>query len=124
MATYENPFPTSGEMPPSGSRSGLPDDDIGALPDAMRSGASSGTGYASTGGGSLLNKVVQGAHDAIDRLAEKATPALDGMNTHADQFKAMEEEWVQTARSTVRDHPLAAVGAAVVFGMLVARLTR
>lgn len=74
--------------------------------------------------GSMMDRVVQGAHQAVDRLAEKATPALDAMSGHADQWGAMQEEWVENARTTVRDHPLAAIGAAVLFGMVIARLAR
>ena len=74
--------------------------------------------------GSMMDRVVQGAHPAVDRLAEKATPALDAMAGHADQWGAMQDEWVENARTTVREHPLAAIGAAVLFGMVIARLAR
>ncbi len=110
MATYENPYPTSNDAPLSGSRAGMPETDYGSNsppPSEAR-----------------VDRVVKGAHDAVDRIAAKAAPALDAMHAHADQLSAMQEEWMNTARTTVREHPLAAIGAAVVFGMLIARLAR
>lgn len=75
-------------------------------------------------GAKVMDRVVQGAHQAVDRLAEKAGPAIDAVSGHADQWNAAQEEWVESARNTVREHPLAALGAAVLFGMVVSRLTR
>ena len=72
----------------------------------------------------FLHGVWLGPPAALDRLAEKATPALDAMAGHADQWGAMQDEWVENARTTVREHPLAAIGAAVLFGMVIARLAR
>lgn len=113
MATYDNPFPTSStpnDLPAAGSRSGMTGTDL--------------DGSVGASAESTVNRVVKGAHDVVDRLAEKAAPALDAMHTHAGQLNALQEEWMTSARTTVRDHPLAALGAAVVFGMLVARLAR
>lgn len=81
-------------------------------------------GLHGAAGMSRMDRVVQSAHHAVDRLAEKASPAFDAMTGQADQLSAMQEEWLENARNTVREHPLAAIGAAVVFGMVVARLAR
>jgi ElaB/YqjD/DUF883 family membrane-anchored ribosome-binding protein len=83
----------------------------------------------------LFDRVVQGAHQAIDRLADSATPhvqrlqqgmasASDALQERADQARDMGDEWAASLRTTVRDNPLTAVAAALVAGVLIARLTR
>jgi ElaB/YqjD/DUF883 family membrane-anchored ribosome-binding protein len=76
---------------------------------------------------------VQGAHETIDRLAEKAAPAVERLRSGmsgatekarggADQLTQMQEEWIATARTCVRDHPLASIGIAVAAGMVLSKL--
>lgn len=83
----------------------------------------------------LLGRVVQGAHDTIDRLAETAAPHVqrlqNGVNdvsetVHArgEQLRETGDEWAESLRNTVRENPLAALAVALAAGMLVARLTR
>jgi ElaB/YqjD/DUF883 family membrane-anchored ribosome-binding protein len=83
----------------------------------------------------MLNRVVQGAHSAIDRMAETAAPtvqklqegvqaASDTLSQRADDARAMSEAWAESLRSTVREHPLAAVATALAVGVLVSRLAR
>ena len=83
----------------------------------------------------LMERVVQGAHDTIDRLAEHAAPHVQQMqesvseaNTklheRADQARELGAEWTETLRSTVREHPVAALATALAAGLLIARLTR
>jgi ElaB/YqjD/DUF883 family membrane-anchored ribosome-binding protein len=83
----------------------------------------------------LFDRVVQGAHQAIDSLADSAAPhvqrlqqgmasASDTWQERADQARDMSGEWAETMRCAVRDNPLAAVGAALVAGVLIARLTQ
>lgn len=81
-----------------------------------------------------VDRFAQTAHDAIDRLAAKAGPAIDRLrggatNTSetlrakADQFTEMEEQWVESARSYVRENPMAAVGIAVAVGLLLGKMS-
>lgn len=81
----------------------------------------------------VMNRVVQGAHEAVDRVAEKAGPAVErlksgvagaaeSLQSHAEEFGAMQEQWMQNARGCVRDHPLATVAIAVGVGMLLSRM--
>lgn len=83
----------------------------------------------------LLDRVVQGAHQTIDRLADSVAPhvqrwqqgmssAGDALQERADQARDMGDEWAASLRTTVRDNPLAAVATALVAGVLIARLTR
>ncbi len=83
---------------------------------------------------STVDRAAQSAHEAIDRLAAKAGPAIERLrgsaNTagqtlraKADQFGDLEEQWVESARSYVRENPLAAVAIAVAAGVLLGKLT-
>jgi len=120
MATPETtPFPTSPTNP-----STLPE-----------SGETLGEGTASYGGGatSVMDRMVKGAHEAVDRFAERARPtvermqgsmsgASDSMHSRADQLGEMQEQWMEQCRTTVREHPIAAVGVAVLAGMVLSKL--
>lgn len=81
-----------------------------------------------------VDRVAQSAHEAIDRAASKAAPALEQLQsaatnaTHSLQDKAsafgeMEEIWLESARTCVREHPLATVAVALAAGMLISRLS-
>lgn len=83
----------------------------------------------------LLKNAVQGAHDTIDRLADRAEPAVRqvgesvsaaGKTLHAktDRLRETRDEWVEGARTTVRSHPLVSVAAALALGAVIARIIR
>jgi ElaB/YqjD/DUF883 family membrane-anchored ribosome-binding protein len=110
---------------------------------SARSGGNS-TG-ASTGGtsgsaGETIDRVKQGAHDTIGQLAERAKPAMERLGSSAESVKssvdeasrairaragemqATSDDWMQTLRSTIREHPIAAVAVAVSVGMVLGRM--
>jgi ElaB/YqjD/DUF883 family membrane-anchored ribosome-binding protein len=83
----------------------------------------------------LMQRAVQGAHQTIDRLADKAAPAVqklgagmadagDALQAKSDQLVDTRDEWAESLRSTVRAHPLMALAAALAIGALVARIKR
>lgn len=85
--------------------------------------------------GKLLNQGVHGAHDAVDRLADSAAPAVrqlgervaaaeEALSDKTDQLRDIRDEWVASARTTVRGSPLVAVAAALALGAVFARITR
>jgi ElaB/YqjD/DUF883 family membrane-anchored ribosome-binding protein len=113
--TSSNPFPTS-DAPLSG--------EVGDM---------TGMSSSSAASSDTVNRVVQGAHQAVDRIAERAAPvverlkssmsgASDSMHTSVEQWNAMQEEWVETARTTVREHPIASLAAAVAAGVVLSKL--
>lgn len=72
----------------------------------------------------LLERVVQSAHEGIDALADSAAPHVQRFQEGLAVARDTGEEWAESVRCTVRQHPLAALAAAAALGMLVARLTR
>ena len=82
-----------------------------------------------------FERVVQGAHHTIDRLAETAAPhvqrlqdsvatAGETLHSRAHQVREVGDEWADSLRNTVRENPLAAVLTALAVGVLIARVTR
>ena len=64
----------------------------------------------------LIKRVTQSAHDAIDGLAAKATSVTDGLQGGVDKASDTRDEWVESARDAIRQHPFAAVAGALVIG--------
>jgi ElaB/YqjD/DUF883 family membrane-anchored ribosome-binding protein len=82
-----------------------------------------------------VDRAAQAAHQTIDRVAAKAGPALDKLRTVAtsasDSLHAkaadmghMPEQWAQSSRTYIREHPLTAVGMGLVVGILLGKLSR
>lgn len=83
----------------------------------------------------LLNQAVQRAHDTLDRMADRAKPAVrqigervsaadDSLHAVAGQWRETGDQWVEGARATVRRSPLFCVSAALAAGALIARIVR
>jgi len=118
-ATTETPFPRSNPMP-----------DDAPVTAGPEQGSTVPTGHftKTTTDGDVLSRVVRGAHDTLDRLAESAAPHVqrlqEGVGGRAAQVKEVGDEWAESLRCTVRDNPLAAVATALALGVLIARLTQ
>jgi hypothetical protein len=76
----------------------------------------------------LLNQAVQGTHDALDHLAQRAAPVAqqlgDGVAAAEDDLREARDEWVDGLRDTVRRKPLASLALALALGAVIARITR
>jgi ElaB/YqjD/DUF883 family membrane-anchored ribosome-binding protein len=107
------------------------------------SGTSSISGSTMAGGGTSLanalpdrttvDRAAQTAHEAIDRMAAKAGPALekvrntlagskDTLKARADQLSDIEEQWLNATREYVRENPLTALAIGVVVGAVLSRI--
>jgi ElaB/YqjD/DUF883 family membrane-anchored ribosome-binding protein len=104
-SSIDTPSPSSASIPSPT----LPDGSIGALADK---------------GHELLDRAVRGAHESIDRVAEGAAGATGALQQRGDVLREMSNEWTDQLRTSVREHPLAALGIAAALGMLLARVTR
>ncbi len=82
-----------------------------------------------------LHRVIQGAHDAVDRFAEGAAPkrrqlgervarAEAALGEGAVRLGRARDVWAEGARRRVRGNPLTAMVAALALGAVIARLTR
>ena len=94
-----------------------------------------GSEKAPTAAVELMGRVVQGAHDTIDRLADSAAPAVrqfgeglagaeETLHAKTAQMRDARDAWSESLRQTVRTNPLASLAAALVVGALIARITR
>jgi ElaB/YqjD/DUF883 family membrane-anchored ribosome-binding protein len=69
-----------------------------------------------------IDRISGGAHQAVERVASAATSAANRMGELNQQLGVAKDEWIETARGYVREHPLAALGIAVSVGYLLSRL--
>jgi len=83
----------------------------------------------------MMTRVVKGAHETIDQIAERAMPPLEqlehglaqtggALHDKAEQWRTTGDEWAESLRGSVREHPLAALAAALAVGVVIARLAR
>ena len=83
----------------------------------------------------MVDRMARSAHDAVDRVADTTntavarvrsgvTGALSTVNEKVQGLPLSREQWVDSCRETVRDHPFAAVGAGLAAGFLIARWLR
>ena len=107
-------------------------DDRARAPDLETLTLSEATPPAAVG---LLNNAVQGAHHTLDRLADRAAPAVRKLGErvsaanatlHAkrDQWRETGDVWVEDMRSGVRSKPLLSVAAAIAIGAVIAAIAR
>jgi len=127
--TADTPFPSSVPTKAANGRAN------GRNADAQLETSTTDAMGSTESQGDVLTRVVQGAHQTIDRLAETAAPHAqrlqDGvasagnlLHSRAEHAREVGGEWAETLRCTVRENPLAAVGTALALGVLVARLLR
>ena len=71
---------------------------------------------AKDAGATLLRRATQGAHDAIDGLSAKVSGVASGAQDKVDRALQARDEWTTAARDAVREHPLLALGGALLVG--------
>lgn len=83
----------------------------------------------------LVQNIVQGAHESIDRLAVGIAPTVHSLDAslsdaknlvHAKKVQLNETSaaWAESLRGPVRGNPLIAVAAALALGAAIGRVTR
>jgi ElaB/YqjD/DUF883 family membrane-anchored ribosome-binding protein len=70
-----------------------------------------------------IERVSGSAHEAVDRAAAVAKSAANRMGEINQQVMTAKDEWIDTTRGYVREHPLAALGIALAVGYLLSRLS-
>jgi ElaB/YqjD/DUF883 family membrane-anchored ribosome-binding protein len=104
-AAASKPFPVTGESAPAANAPARQQPDSGAAASA-----------APVVEG-LLKRVTQTAHDAVDGVAAKISSTVDGLQGSVSKVGDTRDEWVESAREAIRQHPFAAVGTAVLIGL-------
>jgi len=93
------------------------------------------TGTSSTGNEGLVDRLMQGAHEAVDRVGSKAAPALEKLTesasaarqtleTKADKLATVQGEMLDSPRNYVRERPFTALTAAALIGAIAASMMR
>lgn len=117
----------------SGTGSGMGSSTVGTGSELGSTG-SSGTAAPNGSAQPVIDRVAESAHRVVDQLAGKAGPAVerlrstvtgakDSMGQRMTDLTHTREEWMESARESVRQNPLAAIGLAAAVGYLLARLT-
>lgn len=71
-----------------------------------------------------LDRMSQGAHQAVDRATQTAQSLAERVYEKSDELMTAKDEWVEVTRSYVREHPMQAIGIAVAAGYILSLLTR
>ncbi len=64
----------------------------------------------------LIKRVTSSAHDAVDSVAAKVSSLTDGLQGGVSKVGDTRDEWIESARDAIRQHPFAAVAGALVIG--------
>ena len=68
-----------------------------------------------------LARLSDTAHETMGRVSEYASQAASRLSDRGHEL--MDSEAVESARSYVRQHPIAAIGIAIAVGLLISKLT-
>lgn len=93
-----------------------------------------GAGTSTGGAHATVDRLAQTAHETVDKLAAKAGPALERvrgttaslreqMRGKAGEWSSMEQQWMESARGYVREHPFTSLAIAALAGIVIARMT-
>ena len=93
-------------------------------------GSTPGTTSAARYGESAAEKASEGlsrlsdtAQQTMDRVTQAATQTANRLSERGQELWDMRGEAAETARSYVREHPIATIGIAIAVGLLISRLT-
>lgn len=73
---------------------------------------------------SRLDRLSDTAHETVDRFSTAASQAAERLSAKSEELLAAKDELVETTRSYVKEHPIAAVGIALAVGMVLSRILR
>ncbi len=64
----------------------------------------------------LIQRATRSAHAAVDSVADKVSSVANGLRDRVDGAGDTRDEWIESARDAIRQHPFAAVAGALVIG--------
>jgi len=72
---------------------------------------------------STVDRAATAAHNTVDKLASSANSVAGKVSEHAHLLTDVPLQAVDYSRAYIKDHPLQAVGAALLVGLVFGRLT-
>lgn len=69
-----------------------------------------------------ISRASGAAHETVDRMAEAAGTAAERLSHKADEWMETRDQWMESTRIYVREHPMAAIGMALAAGYVLSRL--
>ena len=70
-----------------------------------------------------LSRLSETAQQTVGRVSQAASQAATRLSDKGHELYEMRGEYIDTARTYVREHPMAAIGIAIAVGLLISRLT-
>ena len=70
-----------------------------------------------------LSRLSETAHETMDRVTQAASQAASRLGERGEELWALQGRAADTARSYVREHPIATIGIALALGLLISKLT-
>jgi hypothetical protein len=64
----------------------------------------------------LIERAARSAHAAVDSVSERVSAMASGLRDRVDGAGDTRDEWIESARDAIRQHPFAAVAGAVLIG--------
>jgi len=71
----------------------------------------------------LIQRATTGAHGAVEGAWAKAGELAGGLQGGAGRLTEKRDEWIESAREAIRQHPFAAIGTAVLIGLALRSLS-
>jgi ElaB/YqjD/DUF883 family membrane-anchored ribosome-binding protein len=84
----------------------------------------SGTTGMSDKASQNIDRLSSTAHTAVDRVAQVASSSAQRLSEKSTEWMETGDQWLNTTRETVREHPIAALGVAFGIGYLLSKLSR
>jgi ElaB/YqjD/DUF883 family membrane-anchored ribosome-binding protein len=70
-----------------------------------------------------VDRLSESAHNAIDRATQTAAQVAQQLSERGEEYLAMKDEYVESAREYVRENPFMAIGIALAAGYLFGKIT-
>ena len=92
----------------------------GSTPGAL--GSTQGVADLTGGASSKLDQLSEVAQQTVNRLTETASRAASRLSARGEELWELQGRAAETARTYMREHPLATIGIAVGIGIVLSRL--
>ena len=70
-----------------------------------------------------IDRLGESAHSAIDRATQTAAQVAQQFGEKGEEYLAMKDEYIETAREYVKENPFMALGIALAAGYLFGKIT-